>query len=79
LIIEAAWANYIKIIGTDLSKTLALRRSFNYSTTEKKASKEYRDSNRKLINCLSSAVKAIQVFSEIVGEVVSQVSHTCHL
>jgi len=47
--------------------------------TEKKAFKEYRDSNRNLINCLSPAVKVIHVFSEIVTEVVSQVSHTCHL
>jgi hypothetical protein len=44
-----------------------------------KAFKEYRDSDRKLINWLRPAVKVIQVFSEIIGEVVSQVSHTCHL
>jgi hypothetical protein len=40
-----------------------------------KAFKEYRDNERRLINCLSPAVKVIQAFSGILGEAVTLVSH----
>ena len=38
-----------------------------------KAFKEYRDEDRKLINCLSPAVNVLRAFSGIIGEAVSQV------
>ena len=41
-----------------------------------KAFKEYREGNRRLINCLSPAVKVLQAFSGILGEAVSLVSYT---
>src|ERR1700733_9313817 len=44
-----------------------------------KAFKDYRDGNRRLISCLSPSVNVIQAFSGVLGEVVSLVSHTCHL
>ena len=37
-----------------------------------KAFKEYRDTDRKLIKCLSPAVKVLQAFSDIIGEAVTQ-------
>ena len=37
-----------------------------------KAIKEYRDTDRKLIKCLSPAVKVLQAFSDIIGEAVTQ-------
>jgi fungal STAND N-terminal Goodbye domain len=87
LIIDAL-ANYSKITGIDLSKNLfaaALEQSSSPETIlqllreREKAFKEYRDGNRKLISCLSPAVKVIQAFSGILGEAVNLVSHTCHL
>jgi len=83
LIIDAALADYTKITGTDLSKTpfaAAIEQSNSPEAIlqllheREKAFKEYRDGNRKLINSLTPAVKVIQAFSGIVGEVVSQVS-----
>jgi hypothetical protein len=86
-IIDAALADYTKLTGTDLSKTpfaTALEQSNSLEAVlqllheREKAFKEYRDDDRKLMNCLSPAVKVLQAFSDIVGEAVSQVSHTCH-
>ena len=39
-----------------------------------KAFKEYRDGNRRLIQCLSPAVTVLQAFSGILGEAVNLVS-----
>ena len=41
-----------------------------------KAFKEYRDGNRKLITCLSPAVRVLHALSGILGEAVTLVSHT---
>jgi hypothetical protein len=87
LIIDAL-ADYAKITGIDLSKNpfaAALEQSSSPETIlellreREKAFKEYRDGNRRLINCLGPAVKVIQAFSGIIGEAVSSVSHTCLL
>jgi hypothetical protein len=81
-IIDAALADYTKLTGTDLSKTpfaIALEQSNSLEAVlqllleREKAFKEYRDDDRKLLNCLSPAVKVLQAFSDIVGEAVSQV------
>jgi len=85
-IIDAALADYTKLTGTDLSKTpfaTALEQSNSLEVVlqllheREKAFKEYRDDDRKLLNCLSPAVKVLQSFSDIVGAV-GQVSHTRH-
>jgi hypothetical protein len=81
-IIDAALADYTKLTGTDLSKTpfaTALEQSNSLEAVlqllleREKAFKEYRDDDRKLLNCLSPAVKILQAFSDIVGEAISQV------
>ena len=86
--IIAALADYAKITGIDLSKNpfAALLEQSNSPEDvlqllqgREKAFEEYRDGNRKLINCLSPAVKVIQAFSGILGEAVSLVSHSFHL
>ena len=86
-VIDAALADYTKLTGTDLSKTpfaLALEQSNSPDAVlqllheREKAFKEYRDDDRKLINSLSPVIKVLQAFSNIVGDVVNQVSHTFH-
>ncbi len=86
-IIDAALADYTKITGTDLSETpfaAALERSNSPEAIlqllyeREKCFKEYRDGNRRLINCLTPAVTVLQAFSGILGAV-SQVSHIYHL
>ena len=86
-IIDAALADYTRLTGTDLSKTpfaTALEQSNSPEAVlqllheREKAFKEYREDDRKLINCLSPAVKILHAFSDIVGEAISQVSRTCH-
>jgi hypothetical protein len=85
-IIEAALADYTKITGTDLTETpfaAALEQSnspeaiLRLLLEREKGFKEYRDGNRRLINCLTPAVTVLQAFSGILSAV-SQVSHTCH-
>jgi hypothetical protein len=85
-IIEAALADYTKITGIDLSMSpfaTALERSnspegiLQLLHEREKCFKEYRDGNRRLINCLIPVVTILQAFSGILGAV-SQVSHTCH-
>ena len=87
LIIDAL-ADYTKITGVDLS-TNPFAATLEQSNSpdailqllqgREKAFQEYRDGNRRLINCLSPAVRVLQAFSGILGEAVSLVSHTCHL
>jgi fungal STAND N-terminal Goodbye domain len=76
LIIEAALADYTKNTGIDLSKTPFAAALENSNSPEailqllhdrENAFKEYREGNRRLINCLSPAVKVIQAFSGIIG------------
>jgi hypothetical protein len=87
LIVDAL-ADYAKVTGIDLSKnqfSAALEQSSSPETIlellreRERAFKEYRDGNRRLISCLSPAVKVIQAFSGILGEAVNLVSYTCHL
>ena|SRR5579863_1469481 len=40
-----------------------------------KAFKEYRNGNRRLISCLNPTVRVLHLFSGIIGEAVSPVSH----
>ena len=84
-LITDALANYARITGIDLSKgpfaaTLEQSNSpeaiFQLLQEREKAFREYRDGNRRLINCLSPAVNVIQAFSDTLGEAVSLVSHT---
>jgi fungal STAND N-terminal Goodbye domain len=81
-IIDAALADYTKVTGTDLSKTpfaTALQQSDSLEAVlqllhgREKAFKDYRDNNRKLINCLNPVVKVLHTFSDIVGEAGNQV------
>jgi hypothetical protein len=85
-IIEAALADYTKNTGIDLSKTpfaAAIEHSNSLEAVlqllhdREKAFKEYRDGNRRLINCLSPAVNVIQMCSGIIGEAVNTVSLSC--
>ena len=86
-IVDAALADYTKLTGTDLAKTpfaITLEQSNSPEAVlqllheREKAFKEYREDDRKLINCLSPAVNVLQAFSNIIGDAVSQVGHTCH-
>ena len=83
-----ALADYTKVTGIDLSNNPFAVAIENSNSPEailellqerEKAFKEYRDGNRRLISCLHPAVKVIHLFSGILGEAVSMVSHTCHL
>lgn len=80
-----ALVDYSKETGIDLSNSpfaTALEQSsspediLQLLQQREKSFKEYRDGNRRLINCLRPAVKVIQAFSGILGEAVSLVSYT---
>ena len=86
-LIIGALADYSKETGIDLSNNpfaTALEQSnspeaiLQLLQQREKAFKEYRDGNRRLINCLSPAIKVLQAFSGILGEAVSLVSYTFH-
>jgi hypothetical protein len=83
-LITNALVNYTKMTGIDLSKNpfaATIKRAnspeaiLELLQEREKAFKEYRDNERRLINCLSPAVKVIQAFSGILGEAVTLVSH----
>jgi hypothetical protein len=85
LIIDAL-AGYTQIIGIDLSKNSFASVLEQSNSPEAilqllegraKAFREYRDENRRLFSCLGPAVKVLQAFSGILGEV-SQVSVAFH-
>jgi hypothetical protein len=87
LIIDKALANYTEITGTDLSNTpfaTAIRQSNSPEVVlrlldeREKSFKEYREGNRKLINCLTPAVKMFQAISGILGKTVNMVSRACY-
>ena len=87
LIVDAL-ADYSKETGIDLSNNpfaTALEQSsspediLQLFQQREKSFKEYRDGNRRLINCLSPAVKVIQAFSGILGEAVALVSYALRL
>jgi hypothetical protein len=82
-ILDAALADYAKQIGIDPVKhpiVDQLRSCHSpddvLKLLENKAKefKDYRDGNRKLIDCLKPVVKVIHAFSGIIGEAVSFVS-----
>ena len=84
-LIIAALDDYSKQTGIDLSNnpfTTMLEQSSSPDAIlqllqqREKAFKEYRDGNRRLINCLNPAVKVLQAFLGILGEAVSLVSYT---
>jgi fungal STAND N-terminal Goodbye domain len=86
LIIDTALADYTEITGTDLSETSFATAIQQLNSPEailqllherEKTFKEYREGNRKLINCLTPAVKVFQALSGILGEAVNQVSRAC--
>ena len=84
-IIDNALADYAKITGIDLSDT-AFAATIEQSNSpeailellqgREKDFKEYRDGDRRLIGCLGPAVKVLQAFSGLIGDVASLVSHT---
>jgi hypothetical protein len=80
-----ALADYAKLTGIDLTKSPFAEKIELSNSPEailellqerEKAFKEYRDDNRRLITCLSPAVKVLHAFSGILGEAVSLVSAT---
>ena len=87
LIIDAL-ADYTNVTGIDLSTSsfAALIEQSNSPEAilqllqgRENAFKEYREGNRRLISCLSPAVRVLQAFSGILGEVASLVSYTHYL
>jgi hypothetical protein len=78
-----ALADYAKLTGIDLTNN-PFAEKIELSTSpetilellheREKAFKEYREGNRRLINCLSPAVKVLHAFSGILGEAVSLLS-----
>jgi fungal STAND N-terminal Goodbye domain len=87
-LITDALVNYSRTTGIDLSKNpfaAAIEQAnspgaiLELLQEREKAFKDYREGNRRLINCLSPAVNVIQAFSGVLGEAVSLVSYACHL
>jgi hypothetical protein len=87
-LITDALVSYAKVTGIDLSKNpfaAAIERAnspgaiLELLQEREKAFKDYREGNRRLINCLNPAVNIIQAFSGILGEAVCLVSHTSYL
>ena len=83
-LITNALADYAKTTRVDLSTNPFAAAIEHLNSPEailellqerEKAFKEYRDDNRRLINCLNPTVKVIQAFSGILGEAVTLVSH----
>ena len=86
-IIIDALADYTKSTGIDLSQnpfSAILEQSnspddiLHLLQEREKAFKHYRDGNRRLIACLSPAVKVLQALSGILGEA-AMVSYTYYL
>ena len=80
-----ALVNYTSITGTDLSKVPKLKHSSSSGAVlqllqeREKAFKEYRDSDPRLISCLTPVVNILWAFSPIHGQEVKQVSDISHL
>ena len=80
-------ADYAKITGIDLPNN-PFATMIEHSNSpdsilqllqeRERAFKEYRDGDRRLISCLSPAVKVLQAFSGILGDAVSLVSIAYH-
>jgi len=76
-------ADYVKQTGIDLTENPFLEKIESSDSPEailellqerEKAFKEYREQGRRLISCLSPAVKVLHAFSGIIGEAVRLVS-----
>jgi hypothetical protein len=87
LVIDAL-ADYAKETGKDLSSNPFAHKFQQSNSPEdilqlleerEKAFKDYREGNRRLINCLNPAVKVLHAFSGILGEAARLVSQPCHL
>ena len=83
LIIDASIAEYENLVRIDPAKHPFVNRLQTCHSSddvlkqlEDKANefKDYREGNRKLIDCLKPVVNVIQVFSDVLGEAVSLVS-----
>jgi hypothetical protein len=81
-IIDAALDDYANLTGIDLSQNPFVEKLQRSDTPDailellqerEKTFKEYRDENRRLISCLSPAVRVLHAFSGILGEAVSVV------
>ena len=85
-LINDALAEYASQTGTDLSKNPFSEKIEHCNTPDailellqerEKAFKEYRDANRKIIDCLSPTVRVLHAFSGTLGEALSLVAtHT---
>jgi hypothetical protein len=82
-LITNALADYANQTGIDLAKDPFAEKIEHSNSPEailellqerEKAFKEYREGNRRLISCLSPAVKVLHTISGTVGQVVGQVS-----
>ena len=79
---------YAKQTGIDLTKN-PFAKKIQYSKSpeailellkeREKKFKSHRDGNRKLINCLTPAVKVLHAFSGVLGEAVTLVSRKRHV
>jgi hypothetical protein len=87
LVIDAL-ADYAKITGIDLSdnafattleQSNSLEDILQLVQGREKDFKEYRDGDRRLISCISPAVKVLQAFSGIMGDAANLVSYPCNL
>ncbi len=87
LIIDAL-ADYANQTGTDLSNNPFAEKIRHFNTPDAilellqervKEFKEYRDGNRRLIDCLSPVVRVLHAFSGTLGEALILVSHTCSI
>jgi hypothetical protein len=76
-LVTKALAEYVEQTGLDLTKNPFIDKLQNCNSAEAisellqdraKAFKEYRDGNRKLINCLNPLVQFLSTFSGILGE-----------
>ena len=85
-LIISALAEYANQTGIDLSQNPFAEKLRQSNTPEailellqerEKAFKEYRDANRRLINCLGPAVRVIHAFNGVFSEAASLVSYTC--
>jgi len=87
LVIDAL-ADYAKQTGEDLSSNPFADKFQQSNSPEdilqlleerEKAFKDYREDNRRLINCLKPAVKVLHAFSGILGQAANLVSQPCYL
>jgi hypothetical protein len=86
LIVDAL-ADYAKLTGMDLSNSPFAERLEHSNSPQtilellqerEKAFIEYRNRNRRLINCISPAVEVLHTFSGAIGEAAGLVSDPCY-